>query len=259
MLWSLLHTVGDAVSVAVVLVVAFYFFPSSPLRKAVEVWIERRVSRRFDRELEHFRHRLALDAEKVRAEHQRLLHNAALVTEKKHEVYRELYRLMHIANGAVGSLYGSRTIPSFEDYSLEDLTQYMDSMRLPGKLKGEILQNWERDRKSAVNELREAERRVEINRAEAAHVDAWNYFLTNSLYLSDSLTDAAANVFPLLRKILAHAKFPEGGRSADIGKLKEDASENLEQLRRGLRHELRVVEGASEEEGPARAAPETVE
>src|SRR5690349_20931817 len=96
---SVLQNIADALSIIYTVLVGVYFIPGSPVRTAVDAWIQRRVSFQFDRELATFRHRLDLDAEAVRAEHQRLLHNAALVTEMKHQVYRELFRLTHVANG----------------------------------------------------------------------------------------------------------------------------------------------------------------
>ena len=242
---DVLRWVSDAVGVLFAGLVGLYWIPGSFVHRAVDTWIQQRVSLQFDKELATFRHRLALDAEGVRAEHQRLLHNATLVIERKHEVYRELFRLMHIANGTVGRLYGFGRMPLFDDYNTSDLTGYLDSLRLPGKTKEFILENWESSHAAALTELRRAERQVAISRAEEAFTSAWNYYLLNSLYLDDDLSAAAAKVFEPLQSILAHANVPEAGGSTDVIQLKSEASELLEQLLQKLRAELRVSEASN--------------
>lgn len=243
LVWSIVQHVGQVGGVVLSAAAALYFIPNSPVRRAVEAWIERRVSYRFDKELETYRHRLSLDADRIRAEHQRLLHNAALVTERKHEVYRELFKLMHIANGEVGGLFGFGRVPTFDGYSMKDLEEYLDKLRLGGLSKDSILMQWNKDRKAALKELREAERNVAIAKAEESLWKAWNYYLLNSLYLDADLSNAAANFFNPLRKILAYANFPEPGSGIDTSKLKAEASELLEQLLLKFRSSLRVTEG----------------
>jgi len=241
--WTALQHLGQIGGAVLSAGFVVYFIPNSPVRRAVEAWIERRVSYRFDKELETYRHRLTLDAERVRTEHQRLLHNAALVTERKHEVYRELFKLIHIANGRVGGLYGFAKMPTFEDYTIDDLKAYLDGLRMAGRTKEFILENWESNNKGALKELREAERRLSISQAEQAFKDAWNYYLMNSLYLDSDLSDAAAKIFEPLQKILAQANVPEAGGGVDVIKLKAEASELVEQLLQKFRSELRVADG----------------
>ena len=224
------------------MVAVVYFYPGSPLRRAVERWIDRQVGHRFDKELEQYRHQLALDAETIRAEHQRLLHNAALVAERKHEVFRELFRLTHIANGAVAHLFGIREEPTFEDHTVQDAGHFLDSLGVAAGVKEPILRDWDANRPAAIAELKRVKRRVEILDAERQYAEAWNYFLTNSLYLPEPISQKAASLFESLREVIAIAKFPEGTRHRDSGEHKRNASDRLEELRILLRTELGVVQ-----------------
>jgi hypothetical protein len=247
--WAVLHSVGDTVSVLFTALVAAYWIPGSPVRTAVDAWIQRRVSLQFEKELATFRHRLDLDAEAVRAEHQRLLHNAALVTEKKHEVYRELFRLAHIAAGAFGVFYGVQRVLIFDGYTRAQLSEYLDTLRPPGETKEAVLAAWDADPRRAVPEIRAVERVFNLDRAERATKEAWNYFVLNQLYLNDPITEAAAAV---LRKMQALVPAAQGPHPAtDVAQLHGEATDLLERLRHLLRDELHVVQP-----GPAVAFPD---
>ncbi len=110
--WSFLLAVGRVVITIVVALLAIYYIP--PLRHLVDTWIKRRVSHHFDQQLEDHRHELTLVADAVRADHQRRLHNAAIVAQRKHEIYRELFHLIHAGMGAVVHLYGSAKEPDYD-------------------------------------------------------------------------------------------------------------------------------------------------
>ena len=110
-----------------------------------------------------------------------------------------------------------------------------------GGVKEPILTNWDRDRARAIAELKRVKRRVEIHEADKHYAEAWNYYLTNSLYLPEPVSQKAAAVFEPLREILAIAKFPEGVPRRDSGEHKRNASDRLEELRVLLRTELGVV------------------
>jgi hypothetical protein len=239
-LWDLARNVGSVAAVGLCLLLGVYAYPGSPLRRLIERWIDRRVDLRFDRELEQFRHKLALDADAIRAEHQRLLHNAELVTERKHEVFRELFRLSHIAHGAVAHLFGVRREPSFTELTRDDVRRVMSGHALQEGVMEPILTEWDINRQKAIVELRRVRRLVEIHDAESALHNAWNYFLTNSLYLPDNIANRVSEVFTPLREIVAIAREPDGVPGMDTLGLRQAATEQLEQLRLLLRAELRV-------------------
>src|SRR5438309_280018 len=96
-----LQWIGSLMWGLVSLLVAFYFMPHSPLRRAFEKWIDNRVKARFDEELEQLRHRLQLEGDRVRINLQRQLHDAVLFSDKKHEVYRELFRQLVTAQRSI--------------------------------------------------------------------------------------------------------------------------------------------------------------
>ncbi len=179
--WPFLLAVGRVVVTIVGALLAIYYIP--PLRHLVDTWIKRRVSHHFDEQLEDHRHELTLVADAVRAGHQRRLQNSAIVAERKHEVYRRLFRLLHAAMGRVVRLFGATSEPAFDAYGLADLDHYMTVQRFPGTVKDAVLAAWATDRKAALEQLRRSTRDATIEEAALAYARAWNYFLANALYL----------------------------------------------------------------------------
>ncbi len=211
------------------------------------------MSLQFEKELATFRHRLDLDAEAVRAEHQRLLHNATLVTERKHEVYRELFRLAHIANGFFGSFYGTQRASSFDGYNVADLRKYLDTLQVPSEPRERILGAWGvmAQRPAAVRQIREIERAVHLAQAESAATEAWNYFVLNQLYLNEPITAASGDVLRELRALVPIVQYPDpeavNNPARDISRLHGETTDLLERLKVLLQNELRVAPDAGRE------------
>jgi len=239
-LWSLLPKVGGIVGSLLLVLLGVYMWPGSPLKKLIDEWIGRRVSHHFDKQLENHRHDLTLVADAVRARHQRLLQNSAIVAERKHAVCRRLFHLLHGAMGKVVHLYGATQERAFDAYNLGDLDQYMTGKRFPGKIKEAILEQWENDRKWALERIRVTTRHAEIEEAEAAFTKAWNYFLGNALYLPVPIEQKTHQAFIPLQKTLTLARTPGGG--GDYIAWRQEASDRVEELKVLLRAELRVVD-----------------
>ena len=217
-----------------------YFIPHSPIRRLVETWIERRVSHRFNEELETYRHKLELEADQVRTEHQRLLHNAVLIVEKMHEISRELFRLIHIANGHIASLYGLAALPTFEDYSLDDLKKYMDNLHVPGKTAESIHSAWDLNRPWALKELKSVARRFQISKAQEAYNEAWNFYILNSLYLNDQISAIVNQIFLALRQITIYEEMGAVDPDFKFTTFIKEADKQIDELRKALRAELQI-------------------
>jgi hypothetical protein len=240
-IWQIIQWIVGIYGFLISILIPIYFIPNSPIRRLVETWIEHRVSHRFNKELETHRYRLAIEAENIRAEHERLLYNATLVTERRHEVYRELFKLIHLANGEICSLFGMRSSPIYDDYNKSDLTKYMDVLRFPGKTKDSILEAWDTDRPWAKKELSIVVRRIDIEKANESYRNAWNYFLLNSLYLNDYLNEATKNIFDPLLTIILRAEYPDMNAKPGTHELIKNANNLLDKLRIDLRKDLRIT------------------
>jgi hypothetical protein len=238
--WSFLQQVGGIVGPLLVVLLGVYLFPGSPLKKIIDEWIGRRVSYHFDQQLENHRHELTLVADAVRAGHQRRLQNSTIVAERKHEVYRRLFRLLHAAMGRVVRLFGATSEPAFDAYSLADLDHYMTVQRFPGTVKDDVLAAWATDRKAALEQLRRSTRDATIEEAARAYARAWNYFLSNALYLPVPIEQKVHESFVPLERTLRLAQTP--GARGDYVTWRRDASDRVEELKVLLRAELRVVD-----------------
>lgn len=238
-MWSFLQQIGSLTSIVCVALLAIYIFPHSPLRKLIEEWIERKVAAPFERERDQFKQRLSLEAESVRADYQRKLHDFALYSTKKHEVYRELFRLILIADGSVAQLYGIRTSLDFEPLSLADVSIYLDGLKVFPSVKSGIIRIWDSHRNQAVQDLKALVRRIELERAEQAINEAWNFFLVNSLYLEDEMSRTSTEAFKALRGALACAQYPSPPESGkEFTALRQQTVGLLDQLKRLLRDDL---------------------
>lgn len=204
---------------------AFYAWPGSPLQKLVSTWIERRVQAKFDLERERYRHQLSLEAEQVKAKYQGDLHNLGLIVERRHEICRELYRLLSISDGTVGGLFGAGLARTFDAYTPSQLRDYMTSRHFPGTITESVLADWAANRRQALELLQKTDREADIEEAMRAYNEANNYMLTNALYLPESVISACREFSTVLWDIVGMARFPSP-RSDSIGKKKE-ASERL--------------------------------
>lgn len=238
--WSLLQKVGGVVGSLLAVVLVVYMWPGSPLKRIIDEWIGRRVAHHFDKQLEDHRHELTLIADAVRARHQQRLQNSAIVAERKHEVYRRLFRLLHAAMGQVVRLFGTTSEPAWDAYSLADLDHYMTALRFPGTVKAAVLAAWATDRKAALEQLRRSTRDATIEEAARAYARAWNYFIANALYLPVPIEEKVHEAFVPLEQTLRLAQAP--GATGDYITWRRDASDRVEELKVLLRAELRVVD-----------------
>ena len=224
-------------------VVALWIIPGSPVRKAIDTWIEKRVSHRFALELEDHRHQLAIETERLKARYQGDLHNLGIVAERRHEVCRELFRRVYESSGKVTGLFGMREMPDFEQFAASEVIDYMCENGFTEWQIESISRLWDDDRRAAVQELHAINRVKEIGVATRAYADAWNYFLSNSLYLSDEVTDLGRKIFDTLWQILGAAKLPKGTyKGTEITELQQRSSDLNWQLRTELQRALGVAE-----------------
>jgi hypothetical protein len=233
-----LQQLGSGLGLLGGVLLAIYAFPGSPLRKLLDSWIERRVARRFDIEMAVFRHRLEVDAEMVRAEHQRRLYDASLYSAKKHEVYRELFRLFLVAEGHVAQLSGGHTEPAYEQYSRADIDSLMARQGLQDPVRNQVLSRWASDREAAVDSLLQEIQRATLLESETAATEAWDYSLVNALYLADEVEAIVAGLRLHLRENLRHAFSKRPNSGTEQARLKSDTSAAMKRLKHTLRSDL---------------------
>jgi len=222
---DLLRSIGAYGGLLCATLLAVYAWPGSPLRKIIESWIERRVQAKFDLERDRYRHQLSLEAELVKAKYQGDLHNYGLIVERRHEICRELYRLLSVSDGIVGSLFGAGLARTFDAYSPGQIRDYMESRHFPGTIAAQVLADWAANRKQALGLLEKTDREADIEAAMRAYHEANNYMLTNALYLPESVISGSRDLSTVLWDIIGIARFPAPG-SDSTGK-KRLSSEKL--------------------------------
>jgi hypothetical protein len=236
--WAITKDIGSLLGLAGGVALTAYY-AIRPIRKAVDTWIERRIGSRFDKELEDHRHSLRLDAENVRADHQRRLHDFSLSSLKKHEIYAEAFRLLLIAEGALAQLSGGRVTESYDEHSGDDMLRIMTGVGFTAPQKAAVLRDWDTDRRSAMKAFNGAMHNVEMANARAAMLEANNYTLVNSLYLSEPLWKLVTEILSTLNKGFAAAMYPTAeGFASEQRKLKLEVAGLVERLKCALRDEL---------------------
>jgi hypothetical protein len=224
-LTDILRSIGAYGGLLSTTLLAGYAWPGSPLRKLVESWIEQRVQTKFDLERERYRHQLSLEAEQVKTKYQGELHNLGLIVERRHEICRELYRLLSVSDGTVGGLFGARLARVFDAYTPDQIRDYMKSRHFPGTTAERVLADWAANRKQALHLLETTDREADIEEATRVYHEANNYMLTNALYLPESIISACRDLSTVLWDIIGIARFP--APQADSTGKKKLASEKL--------------------------------
>ena len=206
--------------------------------------ISGKVDFHFNMKLQDHRHDLNTISESLRYDYQRKLEDFNLFTTKKHAIYMKLYELLHIAFGKVGNLTGNRRILTLKDHDKSDIEKYMDGIKIPNKIKSQVLGMWETNQDSAIGKIREYERAFEIQDARFAIMEARNYSITNKLYLSDLVfnkVSEAANEMVSLHSIHLFPDSTQGSKDSDqILTFNQEISVFIDEITKSMRDEIAV-------------------
>jgi len=160
--------------------------------------ISSRVEHKYQKTIETYKHELNTISEQQKFNYQRWITDFSLFTQKKHEVYAELYRLLLIADGSLESLFGLREVPSFIEYTREDMEKYLRNYQVVEGYIPQLLKNWDKPRNQCIQEIREYLTIIDFQKADKARNEAKNYSLLNSLYLSESTELLVSELLSLL-------------------------------------------------------------
>lgn len=172
-------------------------------------YFSRRIEYDFAKRLAHFKYELDSAAEQSRFDYHRRLQDFNLYTCKKHEAYIELHRLLLRADGSVSGLVGVRQELTYEEFDRGDIERVLRDRQIPNGKIEEILQQWDDNPKTAVENMTEYFRVLEFQQARRAISDAQNYFWLNNLYLSDALCTEVRRTLKKLIELRAHYEYPQ--------------------------------------------------
>lgn len=174
----------------------------------IEAKVKAGVNTEFQKQLADHKHELDVVAERIRFEHQRLLHEFNLFAVKKHDTHAKLFELLRLAHGHCVGLFGLATSRTFEDYNEADIKRYLESLKLTEATSSSILAQWKNNRESAIREIRDLERRSQIQSAQSAMTAASNHLLSNEIYFSKEAIENTRKLLDLLHDFILDAKYP---------------------------------------------------
>jgi hypothetical protein len=196
---------------------------------------------------------LTVQAELLKYELQREMLKAQLSTTQSHALYPRLLAKLHRANGVLAGHYGLRFSPSYEDHSQKDFERIVSELNLPGNERDRILGMLNTDRRSGVNELEKVMRREELQRARRLIIQARNFAILKSVFLSNPVKDLAIEITKTLWSawVDIDVNSMPGVEGSDREKFFKSAqeglkraTEQLEEIEKAMRDELHPVGAA---------------
>jgi hypothetical protein len=184
------------------LAVLISFLTSATVTSGLQFLIPKLIVTRFEhrnqKALEAYKSELNRVSEQQKFNYQRWITDFSLFTQKKHETYAKLYRLILIADGSLETLSGFRQVPSFDEYTRSDMGKYLHNYQIVEGYIPELLNGWENSRETCIQKIRGYLTMIDFQKADKARSDAKNYFLVNTLYLSEATEHLISELLSLL-------------------------------------------------------------
>lgn len=180
------------------LTILISFLTSAGVTSGIMKLISSRVEHKYQKAIEAYKHELNAINEQQKFNYQRWITDFGLFTQKKHEANAELYRLVLIADGSLEGLYGFRQVPSFDEYTREDMKKYLLDQHVVEGFIPQLLEDWETSWGECIRKIREYQTVIEFQKADRARTDASNYYLLNSVYFSEAVEAIVSEVLTLL-------------------------------------------------------------
>lgn len=180
------------------LTILISFVTSAGVTSGVMALIQSRISHKYQKAIETYKHELNVISEQQRFDYQRWMTDFGLFTQKKHEAYAELYKLILIADGSLERLSGFRSVPSFSEYTRADMEKYLRDQHIVEGFIPQLMDGWEISQNECIRKIREYQTMIDFQKADKARNDASNYYLVNSVYFSEAVEEVVREILKLI-------------------------------------------------------------
>ncbi|MGA1839328.1 MAG: hypothetical protein ACMUIU_01775 [bacterium] len=180
------------------LTILISFLTSAGVTSGVMALIQSRISHKYQKAIETYKHELNAVNEQQKFNYQRWMTDFGLFTQKKHEAYAELYKLILIADGSLERLSGLQSDPSFDEYTRSDMKKYLRDQHIIDGFIPQLMDEWETSRHECIRKIREYQTMIDFQKADKARNDASNYYLINSVYLSEAVEETVTEILKLI-------------------------------------------------------------
>ena len=174
------------------------FLTSAGVTSGVMAFIQSRISHKYQKAIEAYKHELNAINEQQKFNYQRWMTDFGLFTHKKHEAYAELYKLVLVADGSLEQLSGLRSVPSFDEYIRADIEKYLKDQHIVEGFIPQLIDGWETSRDECIRKIREYQTMIDFQKADKARNDASNYYLINSVYFSEAVEEIVTEILKLI-------------------------------------------------------------
>lgn len=157
-----------------------------------------RLDRRRAIAVEKFKEELSEIADRRKFDYKRRTTDFDLYTQRKHQVYARLYRLLLVAEGHLESLTSVRQLPTFDEYSVQDMQAYLRKYPVIEGYIDQLVSGWEQNRQTAISTIRDYLLVLDFQKADHARQAAKNYAVANALYLSEPIESRVNDILTML-------------------------------------------------------------
>ncbi|TYS87512.1 hypothetical protein [Rossellomorea aquimaris] len=153
----------------------------------------------FKKEIESYKHELNLYTEEQKFDYQRKLHDFNLYRSKRHESYKELYKLALSSLRSLKKSQREEVWPNFDKITFGEVEVYVRSEVSDEYTVTKTLSDFERYRdvsllKTAIKGYKLKKTFITINEFE-------EYFKENELYYSEEINELVVSILPTLEEI----------------------------------------------------------
>ena len=211
--------------VSIILVMIAWFAGKILIAEYIKTLVKQNASV----ELEEYKAELKAITLDIKYNHQRMLTDFSLFTNKKHEYYMRLYKAILRAESGTKGLRGAGSLPAFTDYNAEDIEEYLINHRIPkGKIQ-HILQMWSAgETTTAIVEIRKYTRIKRYMDAEKYLNKARNLFWYAQLYLSEEVKKNVQGLIEAIQKLLIN--YNDDYRGMNLRAENEDLIQKINDL-----------------------------
>lgn len=203
----------------------------------LQTWFKSRFETTQQRRLAEFKHDLDNSMELAKYQFQRRIADLNRYSERRHESYAELWKLLRTAHGRILDLQ-REAAPDFSYYDASDVEQHLAKKNIPSGKRAEVIAKWSQDRNLGVEELGSTLSSASRHEALAAFVDANNSYVANELYLSDQVIELAQQSLRELDSLRFYFHDVNDAPSVEGVAARRAAYETLQKLKSRIRDEL---------------------
>jgi hypothetical protein len=153
------------------------------------------------KDLERQKHELSRLSETLKFQLQREMIKAELSTAKIHEIYPHLAELLRLAEGAVARFFGIMRSPDFKNLSNEEIDFHLEQSGFPLATRTKLIETITKDRERGLKTIDQVFSTHEIIDARRRVIDARNYTITKSLYISPTIRQHALDITTSLHNL----------------------------------------------------------